>query len=71
MKIFFVKILKRALGIIFFEMVTGNLPFQGRTESDVILAIKTKNTPILPDYYRCFQNLLEKLGNKNLIIIMK
>ena len=53
------------LGIIFYEMLTGDKPFQG--ESPVHVVFKHLNEPIpqLPDEIAMYQPLLEKMTAKD------
>lgn len=54
-----------SLGIVFYEMLTGTLPYQG--DEAVTIALKHISAPIpkLPMQYLAYQKLLEKLLAKN------
>jgi len=54
-----------SLGVVFFEMLTGTLPYQA--EDAVAVAIKhlTAPVPLLPKQLRIYQPLIEKLLSKN------
>ena len=54
-----------SLGIVFYEMLTGTLPYQG--DEAVTIALKHISAPIpkLPLQYLAYQKLLEKLLAKN------
>jgi eukaryotic-like serine/threonine-protein kinase len=39
-----------SLGVVFYEMITGRLPFDGETNSDVIASILTKDAASISDY---------------------
>ncbi len=54
-----------SLGVVFYEMLTGTLPYQG--DEAVTIALKHISAPIpkLPMQYLAYQKLLEKLLAKN------
>lgn len=53
------------LGILFYEMLTGTKPYQGRTAVETILAHITEPIPRLPPELRRYQSLLERLIAKS------
>ncbi len=53
------------LGILFYEMLTGTKPYQGRTAVEIILAHITEPIPRLPPELRRYQSLLERLIAKS------
>ena len=54
-----------SLGVVFYEMLTGSLPYQG--EDAVTIALKHISAPIpkLPIQYQSYQKILEKMLAKN------
>lgn len=50
-----------SLGIMFYEMLTGHRPFQGKTIMDIIHAHKTAAVPTLPTALSHFQPLIHQL----------
>ncbi len=50
-----------SLGIIFYEMVTGDKPYQGDSPIDIIVAHVTSRIPRLPQALRAYQTLLERM----------
>lgn len=47
-----------SLGIIFYEMLTGQKPFQGNSPIEIIIAHLTTEAPPLPEHLAGYQNLL-------------
>ena len=50
-----------ALGIVFYEMLTGRKPFTGETPMEIILAHLTQAVPQFPPEYRYLQSLLDRM----------
>lgn len=55
-----------SLGVVIYEMITGHLPFQGSTNSDVIASILQKDPPPLTRYSREVPEALEWIVTKAL-----
>ena len=55
-----------SLGIVFFQMLTGFVPFQGETMSDVIVAILERDVPPLEHFLSDFPSELESIIAKAL-----
>jgi serine/threonine protein kinase len=55
-----------SLGVVIYEMITGHLPFQGSTNSDVIASILQKDPPPLARYSREVPEALEWIVTKAL-----
>jgi serine/threonine-protein kinase len=56
-----------SLGVVLYEMVTGRLPFEGQTVSDMIASILGKDPPPLARYFREAPTELEWIITKALI----
>ena len=54
-----------SLGILFYELLTGNAPFRGDTPIAVLMAHLTQPPPPLPDEFRSFQIVLDQMLAKN------
>jgi serine/threonine-protein kinase PpkA len=54
-----------SLGILFYELLTGNAPFRGDTPIAVLMAHLTQPPPPLPDEFRSFQVVLDQMLAKN------
>jgi eukaryotic-like serine/threonine-protein kinase len=54
-----------SLGVMFFEMLTGARPFQGKTVFEVINAHKSQPVPTLTDKLEKFDALIQNLLNKD------
>jgi serine/threonine-protein kinase PpkA len=54
-----------SLGILFYELLTGNAPFRGDTPIAVLMAHLTQPPPPLPDEFRSFQSVLDQMLAKN------
>ncbi len=54
-----------SLGVVFFEMLTGSVPFQG--EDAVAIAIKHLSAPVpkLPVHYQSYQKIVDRLLEKD------
>jgi eukaryotic-like serine/threonine-protein kinase len=55
-----------SLGVVLYEMVAGRLPFDGETNSDVIVSILTKEAPPLSRYVKGAPEELENIVKKAL-----
>ena len=55
-----------SLGVVLYVMVTGHLPFRGKTLSDVIASILTREPPILASYMPEVPDELERIITKAL-----
>ena len=55
-----------SLGVVLYVMVTGHLPFTGKTLSDVIAAILTREPPVLASYMPEVPNELARIITKSL-----
>jgi serine/threonine protein kinase len=55
-----------SLGVVLFEMITGRLPFEGETNSDVIVSIITKKAPTLGSCVEDAPKELEQIVSKAL-----
>ena len=53
------------LGIILYEMLTGDKPYRGGSHIETILAHLTEPLPSLPPSLECYQELLEQMIAKN------
>ena len=56
-----------SLGVVIFQMITGHLPFEGSSNSDVIAAILGKEPPPLARYARDVPEALEWIVTKALV----
>lgn len=54
-----------SLGILFYELLTGNAPFRGDTPIAVLMAHLTQPPPPLPDEFRSFQSVLDRMLAKD------
>jgi eukaryotic-like serine/threonine-protein kinase len=52
-------------GVTFFEMLTGERPFNGSNIPSLLYAIRTEPVPPLPEKLACYQPMLERLLAKN------
>lgn len=55
-----------SLGVVLYQMLTGNLPFRGETVTDVLVAILEKPMPPLENFMRDVPAELEKIVSKTL-----
>ncbi len=54
-----------SLGIVFFEMLTGALPFTGKTLADILAAHRSAPLPRLPEHLAAYQPTIERLLAKD------
>ena len=54
-----------SLGVVFFEMLSGNVPFVGKSVAEILAAHRDSATPKLREGLRTFQPILDKLLAKN------
>jgi predicted Ser/Thr protein kinase len=54
-----------SLGVVLFEMLSGSLPFAGKTLADILNAHRTATVPRLPQHLAGYQPLIDKLLAKN------
>jgi serine/threonine-protein kinase PpkA len=54
-----------SLGVLFYELLTGTAPFRGDTPIAVLMAHLTQPPPPLPDEFRSFQTVLDRMLAKN------
>jgi len=54
-----------SLGVVFYEMLTGQKPYAGNSSVETIIAHLTQPAPVLPGPAARFQDLLERLLAKN------
>jgi eukaryotic-like serine/threonine-protein kinase len=54
-----------SLGVVFFEMLTGSLPFLGKTLADILTAHRSAPVPRLPEHLSAYQPILDRLLAKN------
>jgi predicted Ser/Thr protein kinase len=54
-----------SLGVVFFEMLTGALPFMGKTLADILAAHRTAPIPRLPEQLSAYQPIIDRLLAKD------
>jgi serine/threonine-protein kinase PpkA len=54
-----------SLGVLFYEMLAGVPPFRGDTPIAVLMAHLTQQPPPLPDEFRSFQDVMDRMLAKN------
>jgi len=54
-----------SLGVLFYEMLAGVPPFRGDTPIAVLMAHLTQQPPPLPDEFRAFQDVMDRMLAKN------
>jgi serine/threonine-protein kinase PpkA len=50
-----------SLGVVFFEMLSGSLPFMGKTLADILTAHRSAPLPRLPEHLSAYQPILDHL----------
>jgi serine/threonine-protein kinase PpkA len=51
--------------VVFFEMLTGSLPYLGSTLADILTAHRSAPVPRLPEHLSAYQPILDRLLAKN------
>jgi predicted Ser/Thr protein kinase len=54
-----------SLGVVFFEMLTGALPFMGKTLADILAAHRSAPLPRLPEQFLGYQPIIDRLLAKD------
>lgn len=54
-----------SLGIVLYEMLTGEKPYQGDSYIETVMAHITEPIPLLPPHLECYQGLLERMIAKD------
>ena len=54
-----------SLGIVFFEMLTGALPFSGKTLTEILAAHRLAPLPRLPEQFSAYQPIIDRLLAKD------
>jgi predicted Ser/Thr protein kinase len=54
-----------SLGIVFFEMLTGALPFMGKTLAEILAAHRSAPLPRLPEQFSAYQPIIDRLLAKD------
>jgi hypothetical protein len=54
-----------SLGVVLYEMLSGTLPFSGKTLADILNAHRTAAVPRLPQHLADYQPIIDKLLAKN------
>jgi len=54
-----------SLGAVFFEMLTGEKPYEGESQASVIIQHISEPVPVLPEYLKRFQPLIDKMMHKD------
>ena len=54
-----------SLGVVFFEMLSGTLPFTGKTLADILAAHRTMPAPRLPERAAVYQPIIDRLLAKD------
>jgi serine/threonine-protein kinase PpkA len=54
-----------SLGVVFFEMLSGSLPFMGKTLADILTAHRSAPLPRLPEHLSAYQQILDRLLAKS------
>src|SRR5208282_1340142 len=50
-----------SLGVVLFEMLSGALPFSGKTLADILAAHRNAAVPRLPEHLMLYQPIIERL----------
>src|SRR5271167_3605391 len=53
-----------SLGVVLFEMLSGALPFLGKTLADILAAHRTAPVPRLPEHLKAYQAIVDRLMAK-------
>jgi serine/threonine protein kinase len=54
-----------SLGVVFYEMLAGSLPFLGKTLADILAAHRTAPVPRLPEQLSTYQPIIDRLLAKD------
>jgi serine/threonine protein kinase len=54
-----------SLGVVLFEMLSGNLPFTGKTLADILAAHRSAPVPRLPEGLALYQPIIDRLLAKD------
>jgi serine/threonine-protein kinase PpkA len=54
-----------SLGVVFFEMLSGVLPFMGKTLADILAAHGSAPIPRLPEHLSAYQPVIDRLLAKD------
>jgi tRNA A-37 threonylcarbamoyl transferase component Bud32 len=54
-----------SLGVVLFEMLSGALPFLGKTLADILAAHRTASVPRLPEHLKTYQAIVDRLLAKS------
>jgi serine/threonine protein kinase len=54
-----------SLGVVLFEMLTGSLPFTGKTLADILAAHRSTPIPRLPEQFSAYQPIIDRLLAKD------
>jgi serine/threonine-protein kinase PpkA len=54
-----------SLGVVLFEMLTGSLPFTGKTLADILAAHRATPIPRLPEQFAVYQPIIDRLLAKD------
>ncbi|MCQ2772289.1 MAG: serine/threonine protein kinase [Bacilli bacterium] len=50
-----------SMGVLFFEILTGAVPFDGKETKDIVTSIVKKNTPLASDIYQTIPKALDRI----------
>jgi serine/threonine protein kinase len=54
-----------SLGVVLYEMLTGSLPFTGKTLADILAAHRSATVPRLPEHLAAYQSIMDRLLAKD------